>query len=294
MTEQADLTPLAELAIDEETSPGRRRTRPIPRVMDLHALPGLAFGMEARRLRRAAHMSQEHLADLVHYTGAMVSYVESAQRIPPADLVASYEEIFKTDGMLSRLGALVRRFGKPRMPLSRLLQDATSLRLADPLVVPPLLQTDDYARVLLRGARVTREECERLLAERPRLSELFGASPEPHAWLVIDESTLHRAVGGQLTLRAQLKELLVLAESGRLMIQVLPATSSAIGLLRVPFVLLTFDEGADVAVLPGACLTDPIERYGDAAWHAHHFDLLRAAALSPEDSLPTLWRATRR
>lgn len=93
-------------------------------------------------------------------------------------------------------------------------------------------------------------------------------------------------------LARQLTALLALAETGRLVIQLLPATSATALLLRVPVTLITFAEGADVAHLAPASPTETVERYGDAEHCGRRYDLLRAAARSHDQSLAALRAAT--
>jgi hypothetical protein len=153
------------------------------------------------------------------------------------------------------------------------------LRLSDPLFVPDLAQTSDYARALLHAAPTPPQRVERVLDTRPRLSDLIEHSPDLQAWIVLDAAALIRPVGSEDILRLQLKELITLAETGQVIVQIVPAMSTASALARSPVTLLSFPHGADVVYLTGASPLDGVERYGDAAAYRQAFDLLSAGGV---------------
>jgi transcriptional regulator with XRE-family HTH domain len=262
-------------------------------MTDINALPALEFGAELRRQRVRAGMTQERLAAALHYTDALVGFVETGKRLPTPTFADACDALFLTGGHLARMCALARRFGRPAASLTDLLAAAVTLRLSDPLFVPDLAQTTDYARALLHATYPAADLVDAALDARPRLSELLDASPELTAWLVIDEAALYRPVGGVETLRLQLKELAALVESGRVIAQVLPTSSAAPALLRTPLVLMSFREGADIAHLPDTGMAQLAERYGDATRHNRHHDVLRALAWPPDRSLAMIRGASR-
>lgn len=249
--------------------------------MDLTSLPGQFFGTELRRLREHHRWTQSALAERIGFSDAMVGYIENAHRIATERFAAACDTAFDTGTYLSRLCGMARRFGAPRAPLRDLLRAATTLRLSDPLLVPALVQTDDYARAAMTAHCLPDEQADELMATRARLADLLDATAELRAWLVIDETTLYRPLGGRQAHRAQLKELLSLADTRRVVVQVLKTTSPTLPLLRVPRQLLSFPDGTGAAHLPDHASEDGDERYGDPDRHAHAFDLLRAAALPP-------------
>jgi transcriptional regulator with XRE-family HTH domain len=261
--------------------------------MDLNALPALHFGTELRLLRERAGWTQRQLGELLHYSDALVGFVETATRPPTQRFADACDVVFATRGHLGRLSQLVRRFGAVNAPLDELLGAATSLRISDPLLVPAFAQTDDYARAVLQAHHVPADAIDPLLDARPRLTTLLAASPDLRVWAIVDETTLYRPIGSPGILRRQLEDLLMLIDSGRVIVQVLRTAGAAAALLRVPQVLMGFADGADLAHLPNAVPDDRVERYGDAEAHGHAYDLLRAAALPPGRSRGLLAIASR-
>lgn len=249
--------------------------------MDLNALPGQFYGTELRRLREHHGWSQSDLAERTGYSDALVGYLENAHRVPTERFTAACDTAFDTGTYLSRLCGLARSFGAPNAPLAALLRVAAQLHVSDPMFVPELAQTDDYARALLHAVHTPPGEVDALVEARPRLTDLLAEPAETRAWLALDQTALYRPVGSPGTLRQQLKQLLVLVDTGRVIVQILPTASAAGALLRVPVTLLTFPDGTHLAHLPGTPGARTPERYGDADEHQHVFDLLRATAWSP-------------
>jgi hypothetical protein len=162
--------------------------------------------------------------------------------------------------------------------------------------VPGLLQTPEYARALMRAAplRRTAEEVDRAVAARVyRQRRLTSAENPLELVAVLDESVLHRPVGGDEVHRAQLTRLVAAAELPAVTLQVLPFARGAHAALASGFALLSFgDLGApEVAFVEhglGAVLMD---KGGDVARARLSVERTLADALSPAESLAMVQRA---
>jgi hypothetical protein len=86
---------------------------------------------------------------------------------------------------------------------------AASIRNFEPVVVPGLLQTADYAREIFRNGPIELdpEEVERLLQVRLARQEILTREDRPRLWAVIDEAVIHRVVGSISVMRGQLRHL---------------------------------------------------------------------------------------
>lgn len=260
---------------------------------DLHALPGRCAGAELRLLRERAGLTQRGLAELVGCSDSLLGFVENAHRPLTERLARDCDTALATGGLLARLAAMARRFGAVEPPVAELIGRASELRLSDPLHVPALAQTEDYARALYEAHALPRDAVNGLLGARPRLATLLGEAPGLRAWIVLDQTALYRPVGSGMTLRRQLRHLLDLVDTGRVVAQVLSTASSATALLRLPQVLLTLDDGSRLAHVPNLAPFDGAERYTDPAAHDRAFDLLRAAAHAPGPSRGLIATASR-
>jgi hypothetical protein len=153
---------------------------------------------------------------------------------------------------------------------------AMVLRNYQPLVVPGLLQTEDYARAIL-SKRPGSEEDDldaQVAARIARQAVLERAK----FWCVLDEGVLHRNIGGSKVMRSQLYRLADLAEHPKVTIQVIPGANAHAGLLG-GFVIADLDGQSPMVYLETAAegqVTDSPSAVADVALS---FDTIRAEAL---------------
>lgn len=104
-------------------------------------------------------------------------------------------------------------------------------------------------------------------------------------WALLDEAVLRRPVGGNETMREQLKRLADLAAARRIVLQVIPDSVGAHACMDGAMTLLSFSEGSDVAYIEGPGTGQLIDRPEEVAQCQHRYDLSRAVALSPDASV---------
>ena len=85
----------------------------------------------------------------------------------------------------------------------------TSIRNFEPVVVPGLPQTADYAREIFRNGPIELDpdEVERLLEVRQARQEVLARDDRPRLWAVIDEAVIHHVVGSVGVMRGKLRHL---------------------------------------------------------------------------------------
>ncbi len=111
---------------------------------------------------------------------------------------------------------------------------AVVLRNWEPLLVPGLLQTRQYARVLFKAWQTTEDddEIENLVTARLDRQHLFDQPKPPSFWAIIDEGVLRRRIGSAKVMHDQLLHLAEMTERPTIKIHVIPAEAGAhIGLL---------------------------------------------------------------
>jgi transcriptional regulator with XRE-family HTH domain len=120
---------------------------------------------------------------------------------------------------------------------------ASVIRTYEVQFVPGLLQTEEYARALIRlGSAVSEDEVDRRAELRiSRQDVLRGATP-PQLWAVVDEGALRRPVGSQEITRRQLEHLITMAEHPAVSLQVLPFSAGSHAAMGGPFTILRFAE----------------------------------------------------
>ncbi|WTX00440.1 helix-turn-helix transcriptional regulator [Streptomycetaceae bacterium NBC_01309] len=255
------------------------------------------FGSELRFWRERAGMSQEALAERVFCSPSLVAYIEHGMRSPSEEFAQLADAALGTGGALTRILPLVRRSGFAAYfeDVARLEREAKELCFFETMVVPGLLQTEAYARSLLRAGLPDDTDGEvevRVRARMERQQVLTAAGNAPKVWFVIDESVLLRAFAGREVMREQLAHILDMGSRPGIVVQVLAMASEPhAALAGGGGELMVFEEGADIAYIEGMsgghAFTDP----AIVSWCARQFDLLRAVALSPQQSAKVIRQA---
>lgn len=256
------------------------------RSLDATRSPMAFFGAELRRARLAAGMSQDQLGRTLSFSGDMVGKVETGERAPSADFSARCDTAFPhLDGLFTRLLGLARRWDGPYPQWFRdwvdAEREASSLRTWEPLLIPGLLQTPDYARSLFMAwhSADSEDELEQLVSARIARQSIFERPAPPTMWAVIDEGVLHRRVGSSKIMYDQFMHLVGVSGRSKITIQVVPDDVGAhVGLLGA-FAVANFDGTPSIVYMesPDEGLTT--DRPSVVAKVSEIFDALRAEAL---------------
>jgi transcriptional regulator with XRE-family HTH domain len=128
----------------------------MPNDADRTGTPAGVFGAELRFYRTRAGLSQKDLAALIHVSNDVISKIETGERTPAEDFPPRLDALPELDtrNALTRLWDNLKKGQKQRLygwfqEWADIEAQATVLRWYEPLVVPGLLQTDDYARAIL-------------------------------------------------------------------------------------------------------------------------------------------------
>jgi transcriptional regulator with XRE-family HTH domain len=121
-----------------------------------------------------------------------------------------------------------------------------------PILVPGLLQTDEYATEVLRVMRGSKDPqringlVELRIARQERVAARAG---EIRLSYLIDESVVRRVVGGPEVMKRQLRHLIDECQRENLSIRMIPFRTGVYRSMRVPFVVLEFSDPEEEAVL---------------------------------------------
>jgi hypothetical protein len=168
---------------------------------------------------------------------------------------------------------------------------AVQMRDYEALVVPGLLQTEDYARALvLADPSFDSEGVNTRVRVRMERQALL-TKPDPLTLIaVLDESVIRREIGGPDVIRAQLKHLVEMSELRNVTIQVLPFSGGAYAGMAGSFAILEFRDTASI-VYAEALTGDIYQEADDVMRYGLVFENLRAAALSPLESIKLIDQA---
>jgi transcriptional regulator with XRE-family HTH domain len=247
------------------------------------------FGAELRRHRTAAGMSQDDLGHAINFSGALVGRVEMAERMPSHDFADRCDEALNTGGFFVRFRDLVKREAFPSWfgPFIEYEEKAAKICTWDNRLVSGLLQTEDYARAVMRAGRPREapEVIDRDVAIRMDRQAILARENPPLLWCVLDEAVLRRPVGGAETMREQLKRLSELADSTSVVLQVMPFAITEHPGADGSLTILEPVSGPPVAYSEGWHNEQLIESVSGVADAVTAFDLIRAAALPRGASL---------
>jgi transcriptional regulator with XRE-family HTH domain len=142
----------------------------------------------------------------------------------------------------------------------------------DPLVVPGLLQTEDYATALI-GAKFAE-----LRMERQRLVHRRGFQ------FYIHEQALRLPVGGNRVMNEQMLKLVLMADQPTITIRVVPIAMGAQAALGAPFVLFRYAGSNALVYLEHQFNGFFVEDYDHVSRYQDHLNKLTDVALNRGES----------
>jgi hypothetical protein len=201
-------------------------------------------------LRQAAGQQHKLVADALSWPVSKLIRIESGSTLISTDDLESLLRHYAVDQELTdTLGAYASDAGSSGWWDSfRVLNeaferyvayesDASSIRMAQGLLIPGLLQTADYA-IVAASLYPSAEQVDSIVELRlERQRTVFSRAPEQHH--IIDEAVLRRRMGEAMP--GQLRHLLELAQQPQIAIRIIPFEAGPHFGLCGPFALLSFD-----------------------------------------------------
>ncbi len=208
---------------------------------------GAWLGEELRTARTAAdYSSQDALARELGFDRTTINKAETGER-PPSDLVsAKIAEKFPglANGLYVQLATIARKsngkfpgwFERDWLPIER---EATSLRWWEPIHIPGLLQTGDYARSLFQAWQPASsgDDLDALVNGRLERQNILDRDNPPDLRVVLDEAALHRMIGSPKIMNDQLVHLADMSCRPAVTVKIVPARLGAHGGLLGAFIL---------------------------------------------------------
>ena len=138
--------------------------------------------------------------------------------------------------------------------LAFLAHEGTAVRSysLQPVLIPGLLQTDEYATAVMRVMRGSKEpeRISRLVELRiARQERVFARENDIKLNYLLDESAVRRVVGGPDVMRRQLDALINSCQRSNVSLRIVPFGQGVYRSIRVPFVVLEFSEPEDEPIL---------------------------------------------
>jgi transcriptional regulator with XRE-family HTH domain len=257
----------------------------------------MLVGAQLRRLREACGVTAKDAGHTIRGSASKISRMEcgrtSFKLRDVADLLSVYgvdddderatllalAEEANAPGWWHAFGDVVPRWFEDYL---RLEQAASVIRSFEAQFVAGLLQTEEYARAVIRlGCDVaSSDEIDRRVSLRLKRQQLLRRPDPPHVWAVIDEAVLHRPIGGAATMRAQLAHLAEISESPCVTVQIMPFSAGGHAAAGGSVTMLRFaeDEIRDVVFLEQLTTAVYIDKAADVDQYWHVMNRLAVEA----------------
>lgn len=257
---------------------------------------------ELRRLRDAARLTGEEVAGQLGWSPSKVSRIETGQTSPGAADLRRMLDIYEVTGTqrdrLERLAqssdqrgwwdAYTDTLAPEYTALIALEAESESVRWYAPMMVPGLLQTERYAREVIRSGLLIAPpgEVERRVQVKMTRQRVLTRDDPLQMAVVIDEASILRTIGGPHVMREQLGHMTAMAGRPNITVQVLALDAGAHPALNGEFTILTFPDlvAPDVVYLENMASDLYVESEAEVYRYGLAFDRLRELALSPEES----------
>lgn len=262
------------------------------------------LGRELRRLREKAGLTLEEAAPKLDWSTSKLGRIETAQQGVDVHGVRSMLDLYDIGGPQweeiieltreARKKDRLHAYGKDSQGYLRLEIDATVMHNYQFSYVPGLLQTEDYMRTLFRhswrcltDAEIDRDGAARLSRQR-RLTE----EPRLELVAIVDESVLHRPVGGVEVMRSQLRQVVARAALPSVCLQVLPLSLGVHSGMGGSFTVLGYGDPDEPEIAYVEHIVNALHLAKEAEVNGCKlvFDRLRSEALSPQDSMALVQR----
>ncbi|RSO07338.1 transcriptional regulator [Streptomyces sp. WAC 06783] len=213
--------------------------------------PQAAFGARLRGVRERHGWTQDTLAERMGYSSVHISAVETGRKPPTLPFSRSADKALGLEGAADTFerefreikhGSLLEGFPE----YVGLEGRAVEIRLYNVGIIPGLLQTPEYARVLAdsavrRGAITPEQADERVAFLAGRQAALVRPRP-PMMFVTMDESCIRRQVGGSSVMDAQLARLVDFADLPNTLLQVAPYEMGERRTFDLPVNILTLPD----------------------------------------------------
>lgn len=253
------------------------------------------FVEELKAARAKAGLTREELGAKIGYSGSQIGMIESYNRFPTLKFAQLCDKVFDAPGTFVRLHKRVRDEPLPAYyrPFVIHEAEASALYTFQLTLVPGLLQTEDYARALFKIRMMrTEEEIETSVMRRMERQTIWNRPKPPPYWVVLDESVLHRSIGGRETMHRQCEHLIEMTQRPNIMLQVVPSSVGEYVGVDGSLVIADFADRPSMVYVETMLTGFTIEKPEHVTEVRLSYEALRAEAISPSASLALLKEIT--
>ncbi|MFJ4923594.1 helix-turn-helix transcriptional regulator [Streptomyces sp. NPDC088725] len=248
----------------------------------------VGYGKLTKLHRERAGLTQQELASAVGYSYEQVASIEQGRRPAKSAFTDAAEEVLNAGGTLAVLQDDVDLAKLPAFfqDFALIETEAISRYDFEPLLIPGLLQTEDYARALFssNSPLMSEETIEQHVEARLGRQKLLTKTPLVETSFIIGEHALLGMAGSADVRRAQLQHILRQGSTRSIEIQIMPSEPGFHLGLNGAMVIMETLEHRQVGYIEsqgaGFVITDPKQVSGFAV----RYGKLRSQALNVKES----------
>jgi transcriptional regulator with XRE-family HTH domain len=258
----------------------------------------LVLGKRLRELREAAGRSLEDAATALSVSVLAIRRIEQGQVKWKMPYIRVLLEEYGVDGEEARtfltMAAEANQPGwwyryRDALPdwfraFVSLEEEASLIRAYEPHYVPGLMQSEDYARTVLRAGLRDTDEIERRVALRMQRQRTLLRPGATSLWAVIDETVLRRPVAPPEVMQGQIEHLIELTELPNVKLQVIPFALCVHEAMYGPFYVFRFPfpELQDIVYTENVAGSGYVDQADDVAAFIEALDKISAQVPPPQ------------
>lgn len=268
--------------------PPRKRPRPNATTMKM-------VGQQVAAARIAKNLTQKQLGELVNLDEETIASIEQGRRTLMPNVAELMDHHLGLPGLLS-----IAARGMPERDPTPTWSDeymdteqrAVAFSWYEVVVLPGLLQTENYMRALFRGRAPAflQEEIDTLTSRRLARAELLHGKRPPTLSFVVSEGALRDRIGGNAVYAEQLRHLLACMELPHVTLQVLTLGQTSHPGLSGSFIMLETPDHEHLAYTETQRSSQRITNPEDISILTRRYAMLRTQALNTEETAAFLGR----
>ena len=260
---------------------------------------GRALGRALREAREGKRLTTRDLGEMLSRDHGVVSRWETGERTPKPEQVAQiltvlgvngdrYDEIIALSYTPDESSWVASTLPAQRQQLSAFVdieEKATKLIEVSPLLIPGLLQTDDYVRAVMSGGGIPAGEVATRVAIRIGRRAVLNRAKLSSFVALIGESALYQQVGGSSVMRDQLRHLIGIADHPKVELRIVPFGAGWNPALEGPFIILESEQSKPVVQLESRRSSLLLHEAIDVVAYQRAVDKVRLVAMGQHESL---------
>jgi transcriptional regulator with XRE-family HTH domain len=257
------------------------------------------ISLQLRQLREERGLSGVQVAKALGMSPSKISRLETGARgLNPDDVAALLGHYNAPESLRHEILAQVRKsvergwWQSQGLGLPELWQTmidfesrATRIQNYEAVVIPGLLQTDEYTEAIIQSINKTLSKAEltNLVASRRARQAVLGRR-DLQFLAVIDESALRRPVAESGVMRRQLRHLVDSGERPSVTVRVVPLQAGPHAGLRGPFAIMDFAEEPSLVYIENQSTSMFLDEKEDIAAYRVALGNILNEALEPDES----------